>query len=259
MRTTVTFLGTAAVVPGAGHDTASFLINDRYLVDTGWYAAIKMQSYGVSPLDLDSVILTHCHHDHYLGLPQLLFYRSMRRRERPELSPLKVIGPADDLERVIGLSRQFLQEERFPDVAAAVELIPLRPGDTHEEAGFHLATVASLHPVPGLCYRFTDRRTGAVVVFTGDTAPDPPGLDTLARNAGLLIHEASFGPGPAPVANTSLHAGAPDAARLAARVGVERLALVHCPEEKQASALAAAQAIFPAAFWPDDGEVVSVG
>ena len=39
-HTTVTFLGTDAVVPGCGADTASFVINNRYLVDTGWYAAI---------------------------------------------------------------------------------------------------------------------------------------------------------------------------------------------------------------------------
>jgi len=41
-KTTVTFLGTSTVVPAAGHDTASFLINGGYLMDTGWYSAIKM-------------------------------------------------------------------------------------------------------------------------------------------------------------------------------------------------------------------------
>src|SRR5262249_30283230 len=44
--TEITFLGTSSVVPGGGHDTASFLINGRYLVDTGWYATIKMRVYG---------------------------------------------------------------------------------------------------------------------------------------------------------------------------------------------------------------------
>src|SRR5579871_6483509 len=114
-ESTVTFLGTSAVVPGAGHDTASFLINGKYLVDTGWYAAIKMRSYGFDPMQLEYLVLTHCHHDHYLGLPQLLFYLRMRRRERPDRPPLKIVGPAEDLERVVMLARQFLQPDRFPD------------------------------------------------------------------------------------------------------------------------------------------------
>ena len=79
-RTAVTFLGTEAVVPEGGGDTASFVINGKYLVDTGWYAAIKMNCYGLDPLRLEYLFLTHCHHDHYIGLPHLLFYFAMRRR-----------------------------------------------------------------------------------------------------------------------------------------------------------------------------------
>ena len=56
MPTTPTFLGTSSVTPEAGRDTASFLINNRILVDTGWYAALKMLNHGVSPLDLDYLI-----------------------------------------------------------------------------------------------------------------------------------------------------------------------------------------------------------
>ena len=111
--TQVKFLGTSAVVPAAGHDTVSLLVNGRILIDTGWYSAVKMQQYGLSPLDVEYLILTHCHHDHYIGLPQILFYRAMRRRDRPDLPVLKVIGPADDVERVVRLSMGLLQPKRF--------------------------------------------------------------------------------------------------------------------------------------------------
>lgn len=140
MSATLTFLGTASVTPEAGHDTASFLINRDILVDTGWSAAIRMLSYGFSPLDLEYLILTHCHHDHYLGLPQLLFYRRMRQRDRDGLRPLKIIGPAEDLERVVKLSRDLLQADRFPDVDHVPEVVPLSPGDRFECPTFHLET-----------------------------------------------------------------------------------------------------------------------
>src|SRR3954447_15556987 len=97
-QTTVTFLGTDAVVPEGGADTASFVINGKYLVDTGWYAVIKMRCYDLDPMDIEYLILTHCHHDHYLGLPHLLFYLAMRRSERPDRPKLKIIGPAGEIE-----------------------------------------------------------------------------------------------------------------------------------------------------------------
>jgi ribonuclease Z len=256
-ETTITFLGTASVVPGCGHDTASFVINGKYLVDTGWYAAIKMRCYGLDPMRLEYLFLTHCHHDHYIGLPHLLFYLQMQRYTHPDRPPLKILGPAADLERVVTLARQLLQPERFPDVDSHPELFPLAPGDSFEEAAFRLETCASLHPVPGLCYRFTDKQTGAVFAFTGDTAYYPP-IVTHVRGVSLLIHEASYGANPAPTDNRSLHSGAPEAARVALEAGVERLALVHAHEDRQQEALATARALFPNTFWPEDGQEVTV-
>src|SRR5882724_6192609 len=126
-QTTVTFLGTDAVVPEGGADTASFVINRRCLVDTGWYAAIKMRCYGLDPMQLETLIFTHCHHDHYIGLPHLLFYHRMRARERPDRPPLKIIGPAGEIDLVVGLAQKFLQMERFAPVQYQPELIPLNP------------------------------------------------------------------------------------------------------------------------------------
>lgn len=257
-KTEVTFLGTDSVVPACGGDTASFVINRKYLVDTGWYGALRMGCYGIDPLQLEALFLTHCHHDHYLGLPHLLFYMTMRASERPDRAPLKIVGPAEDLERVVGLAQQFLQMERFPPVQYTPELIPLKAGEPLETEAFSLATCASVHPVPGLCYRFTDKNTNQVIAFTGDTAYDPA-IVRHVQGADLLIHEASYGASPAPAANASLHSGAPDAARVAQEAGVQRLALLHCPQPKQAAALQAAQAIFADTVWPADGETIFLG
>jgi len=254
-RTEVTFLGTDAVVPSCGGDTASFVINRKYLVDTGWYAVLKMGCYGIDPMQLEYLFLTHCHHDHYLGLPHLLFYLAMRASERPDRAPLKIIGPKEDLIPVVRLAQQFLQMERFAPVRYEPECIPLTPGETWDDPDFTLATCASVHPVPGLCYRFTDKHTGHIVAFTGDTAYDPAIVQHV-QGASLLVHEASYGASPAPPSNTSLHSGAPDAARVAREAGVQRLALVHCPRPKQADALKAAQSLFPNTIWPADGETL---
>lgn len=264
-KTIVTFLGTAAAVPGAGHDVASFVINGTYLVDTGWNAALTLCAHGFDPMDVEYLMLTHCHHDHYLGLPQLLFYRSMQRhrlsKSGKSFRPLKVIGPLNDVARVVDRAAQFLQVDYFPEMEAAVEIIALAPGDDFEGEAFHVTTCPTRHPVQGLCCRFTDKHTNAVLAWTGDTAPFSNGAPHLVehvRGVGLLIHDASFGSNPAPTNNPYLHSGAPDAAYLAVAAGVRQLALIHGSEEEQEAARAAASRIFPSTFWPADGETINV-
>ena len=255
--TTVTFLGTGTVTPEAGHDTASFLVNRSILVDTGWYSAVKMLSCDISPLDLDYLILTHCHHDHYIGLPQLLFYRRMRQRDRADVPPLNIVGPADDVQRIVDLSRALLQADAFPDTGHVPVVHPVAPGDTFETDSFRLETCGTIHAVQGICCRFTDRETGAVLGFTGDTAYHPPIAEHLS-GCGLIVHEASHAAVERENAQAGGHSSARDAARIASAAGAERLALVHFPPGKADETLAAAQEIFPCAFHPADGEVVAL-
>lgn len=256
-KTEITFLGTATVVPTAGHDTASFLINGRHLVDTGWYSVIKMLNYGFNPMDLDTVFISHCHHDHYIGLPHVIFYHSMRKKERPDRPPVKIVGPAEDIQLVTDLARDFLQIDRFSLMEYNVEVVPIVPGESLDLADLHVDTCSTVHPVQGLCYRFTDKRTQASFVYTGDTAYHPPIADH-ARGASLLIHEASHGPESPSDPGVWGHAGAPDAARIAQRAGVEQLALIHCPESLSQKAIAAAKQIFPNTFLPKDGYTLKI-
>lgn len=253
----ITFLGTSTVVPAAGRETACALVNGTHLIDTGWSAAIRMKSYGHDPMLLDAVFLTHCHHDHYIGLPQLFFYMTMRARERPDRPPLKVLGPEEDVQRVVDLSLALLQPDRFVAVAYEPEVIPLVPGDTYQDDVLHVSTSRTVHPVASLCYRFTDAETGSTLAYTGDTAYHPPTAEHVA-GVDLLVTEASYGGTAAPDENGSLHSGAPEAARLARAAGAKRLALVHCPEDKQREAVAAARLDFPNTFVPADGETIEL-
>ena len=248
----VTFLGTASVTPDAGGDTASFMIGRTILVDTGWWATLKMLQYGFSPLEIQYLILTHCHHDHYIGLPHLLFYRRMKRHTEP----LKIIGPADDLSRIVDRAQDFLQIDRFPEVEDTVELIPLSPGADFNADGFGLKTVGTLHAVQGLCYRFTDNASGRTFGFTGDTAYHPPIADHL-QGCPFVVHEASHADRIVGNAAATGHSTAAEAARIAKACGAERLALVHVHRASAEAAVKAARVIFPGAFWPMDGEDVT--
>lgn len=238
-QTTLTFLGIASAVPGAGEDTASFLINGHLLFDCGWCNVLKMLEFGYDPLLVDTLFVTHCHHDHYLGLPALLFYRAMRGAK----APLRLVGPPDDLPIVADLAQKFLQIERFDGLQQELELEPLEPGRTWQTDRYEIQTVRALHPVTGVCGRLTDKRSGAVIAFSGDTSPHPD-LPNLARGADILIHEASI----APTGNLDPrwgHSRATDAAQIALEANVKALRLVHAGAGHRAASLAAAQAVFP--------------
>jgi len=252
----ITFLGTSTALPDAGSDTASYVIGDRVLVDTGWFAIDNLRRANIDPLSIDLLLFTHFHHDHYLSLPSVLFYRLMKRRALDELT---IAGPAEDIERVVALALDFLQVDRFFPNAGKPTLMPLRPGDAFEAHGLRIRTHGTVHPVAGVSYRFEEPETGAALVLTGDTAFHPP-LADFAKGCHMLVHEASLGPGEAdPATNWALHSGALDAAKIAKEAGAERLILLHGPLGQAEACVEAATATFgPNVTWPKDGETVTL-
>lgn len=254
--TKIQFLGTSAAVPDTGDDTASFVINDCYLVDMGWSVVHNLRVNGINPLDIQYVFFTHLHHDHYLSLPSLLYYWWMHGQP---LQKLKIIGPQDDIERVVDLALQFLQAGLFFGKQCIPTVIPLRPGQVYESEMFRLETHDTIHPVQGLCYRFEDQRTHKVFSFTGDTAYHPR-LANHIRGSELLIHDASLGPIAAdPSDNSTMHSGAIDAARLANDAGVKRLVLIHgMRSTAQACVTMASQVFSGSVLWPEVGETILI-
>jgi ribonuclease BN (tRNA processing enzyme) len=252
----VIVLGTASCTPEKGGNTASFVVGRRVVLDAGWYLTDRLLAVGISPLDVEAVCFTHCHHDHIIGLPQILFYWGISGDKRPK-RPFHVYGPAGEIRRVVDDAFRFLQFDRYPELRFDCEVHELRGGARIEVAGLKVATCSARHTVPGLGYRF-ENEAGASAVFSGDTAFNPD-LTELARGVGLLVHEASYGARSVRDDARWGHSGAPDAAEVARQAGVARLAIVHCGEAAREAALDAARAIFPASFVPRDGEEIKAG
>ncbi len=246
-------------MPGLGDDTACFLINGHCLVDCGWNAALSMARVGRTPLDIDHILLTHCHHDHYMGLAGLLFYRRLRGLSVEDLPELRIIGPGADIERVVGLARGFLQPERFETLDRLTEsVMPVDPGDALDLGELRVTTAPVQHQVQGLAYRVHDTRTGAQIGFSGDTAY-LPALSEHFRGVDVLVHEASHGlhePQPGPEQG---HSSARQAAATASGAGAGRLYIVHAPATDAEATLAAAREVFPSTYRPEAGETVEVG
>jgi len=254
-KTFITVLGSSGCKYDYGNDTASFLINNKVIVDTGWNLVENLLDLGLNPLDFQTVLFTHFHHDHYLALPQFLFYYLNCGKS---LSELTLIGP-DDLHKVVCLAIDFLQVSRFYENVGMPECIEIKSGEniTINDVHLFIEALKSLHPVDGRYYRVTDNITGAKIGFAGDTAYNPD-EDIFFKGCDLLIHECSLG-GKHTGDNSYLHSDGETAAKVAVEAGVKKLALVHYPERIRTECLNYAANIFKGeVLTPVKGDIIYV-
>jgi ribonuclease Z len=105
---------------------------------------------------------------------------------------------------------------------------------------------------------------GRVVVYCTDTTYCANAV-ALARDADLLVHEATFADEDAPLARQSTHSTASDAARVATESGARRLVITHISPRyapgnpvELPRLLVQARAVFPETIIAEDFMTVEV-
>ena len=297
MDLSVLFLGTAGSMPTIKRAPASLLLKrggDRLLVDCGEGTQRQLlRSIGLP--DVEHVLLTHFHADHFLGLPGMMKTFALRGRE----APLTIYGPRglrvlmSDLRRIYG---KLTYEVRLVELAPneAVELDGYRVGafavaHRTEALGYALveddrpgrfdparATALGVEPGPrfGLLQRgeaiSVDGRTvrpedvmgqprpGRKLVFTGDTEPCDSTV-AIAHHAELLVHDGTFADEETERARQTGHSTARQAAEVARAAGVSMLALTHLSSRYIADVIEKeARAVFEQTVVPRDFDVIEV-
>ncbi|MDD5774124.1 MAG: MBL fold metallo-hydrolase [bacterium] len=245
------FIGTAACVPGAGEEVASFLINDNILVDTGWCNVLKLKDYGLAPEKIEYLILTHLHQDHYLGLPQFLFYLGIGQLtgSYKQNKPLTIIGPSEKLLYILKKTEEFLQLDHYPELIVKINPYILVPGKNYEDDKILLETIPAKHHSGGrmedaLICKLTDKTESRTLCFTGDTSYHPPIAD-FVRGMPVLIHD-------------SCHTSATDAANIAKTANVGKLYLIHHPSADNDKKLREAKEVFSNSFISESGKSIEV-
>jgi glyoxylase-like metal-dependent hydrolase (beta-lactamase superfamily II) len=143
----VRFLGNTSCAPDPGTDTSCLLIDDQWMIDTGWAPVPRMLQIGIDPLGIRGIFFTHFLQDHYLGLVQILFLMGLRLPsggDQPGRHPL-IAGPGEHLNTVLKAAREYLQIGRFPQLEVTPRVRPLSPGDDLEIGELHLRVSAARH------------------------------------------------------------------------------------------------------------------
>jgi len=250
--TELLFLGSSGCTPDEGNDTVCTLLNNRYLIDTGWASLITLRNCGIDPSIVDHIFFTHFHHDHYLSMPLYIYW--YMRVNKP-LADLHLIGPKEDLRRILKLTYSFIQET--PQSIGWPTLHELMPGDCFENDELEVNCCRTLHQMPTLAYKIADRKTGKLIVFSGDTAYCEEVIK-LSENCDILVHEASLGPQNS-VTRKSLHSTAEEAGKAAANAKAGKLVLVHMGSDIAEESIKSAKQFFNGeVIWPKPKQLITL-
>lgn len=243
------FLSTDAWRPeGVESDTVSLLLNGSVMIDTGWHPVHNLLRERIAVEDVHTLILTHLHQDHYIGLASILFYWLNGVHD---LSGFKIYGPSG-VQDIVDAALSYADRTGVFSHIAPPSVSVLAPGDKLQLAGLKLEFAASHHAIPGLMLRCTDE-AGHRVVYSGDTSPHRD-TETFAAGANVLIHEHSFGAHRPEGDNPYGHSSGTDAAEIARKAEVAQLYLVHAAPALREESCAAAKSIFPHTRIPAAGE-----
>jgi ribonuclease BN (tRNA processing enzyme) len=211
----LTVLGCAGSFPSADSACSSYLVEAdgfRLLIDLGNGALGPLQRHA-GLYDIDAVLLTHLHPDHWIDLCQYLVARKYARHGT--VPPLPVYGPAGTAERVAAAYGE-------PRAADGVFDFRTLKQESFELGPLRITTCLVNHPVE--TYGVRVEHGGRALVYSSDTA-ESPALVGLAAGADAFLCEASFLEGADNVPD--LHLTGRGAGEHATRAGVGRLLLTH--------------------------------
>ncbi len=214
-----------------------------YIFDCGYGAITRFAATGLRFADMRAVFITHHHSDHnadYANLIHLAWIQGMTRQ-------VKVIGPPP-ISRIHNAAIEFHSEDFDIRIRATGRKPPSdsfyvteisKPGLIFEDEHVRVTCALVNHPPFKHAFAFRIDTADRSIVLSGDTSPSQT-LVELAKGANLLVHEAMYEPGidamlaQRPYIPPGLrdflvggHTNAQDCGRIAARAGVDTLALTH--------------------------------
>lgn len=258
MRLTV--VGCAGSFPSPDSAASCYLVEVDDDAGRLWRVALDLGSGAVGPLqryapleELDAVLLSHLHPDHFLDVCGLYVSRRYRPGGVAE-SRLPLYGPAGTGERIqqayggeSGGESSGESSDLFSGLDATFDLRQLADAVSVQIGPLAVTPYRVRHPVEAYGLR-VERRVGRrtqVLAYTGDT-DTCDSLLPLARAADVLLAEASFQEGRD--LTRGVHLTGRRAGQLAAAAGCRRLVLTHLPVWTDPDVvLAEARAEFPGA------------
>jgi ribonuclease Z len=216
----VILLGTANAIPDPSHENThmALITSERViLIDCVGSPNVRLTQAGIKLSSITDLILTHFHPDHVSGVPLLLMNMWLGGREEP----LRIYGLHHCLERIEDVMALYHWDKWPGFFPVAFHRLPEREYILVMETDeVRIFSSPVRHLIPTIGLRIENVQGGSVIAYSCDTEPCPS-VVRLARNADVLIHEATgFGAG---------HSSASQAGSIAREAKANRLLLIHYP------------------------------
>jgi len=209
MRLTV--IGSGDAFGSGGRFNTCFLVEAaerRVLIDFGASSLVALRAMRIDPNDLDGVILSHLHGDHFGGLPFFLIESQLTtQRQRPFI----IAGPPGTRARVDAALEVFFPRSSQNSWRFDLDIVEIVPGESHRILGLDVDTIEVIHPsgAPSTAVRVGDGKR--LIAYSGDTEWTEE-LIRVADGADLLVIECYDHSRPVPghLCWTTLHKRLPD-------------------------------------------------
>jgi ribonuclease Z len=149
------FLGTGASWPSVERNVPSVALkrgSEIVLFDCGEGTQRQFQRAAVSYMQISTILLTHVHADHYLGLPGIV--QTMGLNDRKD--PLLIAGPPGLRKLLQDMRLVAREKERAPDYGFRIEHRELESGATLRGDGYAIHAREVRHTVPALAFALVE-------------------------------------------------------------------------------------------------------
>lgn len=190
----LTFLGTGDAFASHGRFQSGYMIeaaDSKILMDPGPTALCAMKRGGFKPADVDIILVSHLHGDHFGGLPFLLLEYVY---ESPRSTKLVIAGPRHIEERTWRLFNTMFPGTKpdLPKLVGRLKFVVLEPGCDLKVGPIRLAAMRTPHmkpPEASLALRLgVNNRT---VVFSGDSGWTDQ-MVSFSAGADLFLCECTY-------------------------------------------------------------------
>jgi ribonuclease BN (tRNA processing enzyme) len=187
----VRFVGCGDAFGSGGRANTCFHVTGHrvnFLIDCGASSLPALKGLGIVRDDIDLVLVTHFHGDHFGGLPFLLLDAQFSRRTRP----LVIAGPQGIETRLKQVMEALFENSSSTRQRFDLSVVALTPEQARSFGAVTVTPFPVMHGESGgpfLGYRV--EAEGRVIAYTADTEWTEV-LIPLGRDADLLIAEAYY-------------------------------------------------------------------
>jgi ribonuclease BN (tRNA processing enzyme) len=158
----------------------------QFLIDCGVTSLTGLKENGIKQEDIDAILITHFHGDHYGGLPFFLLEAAVYSRTKP----ITIISPPGAKKRIADLLELLYPSTKVFE-RLTIEFKEYEPYETIKTDYFSVQAFPVIHTPAALPHGLRITLVDKVISYSGDTEWTPV-LAELSRDADLFICECNF-------------------------------------------------------------------